>query len=559
MYNAMCKLILIALIFMPVGAACAQAKAVDLFPGDTTTFTHADTLRGSNTPERAWWDVTYYDLHVRINPRDSSITGYNTVGYTVIAPPRKMQLDLMTPLDIDSIIQNGHSLSFSRDGNAFFVRTVPRQKPGSRQTLTVYYHGAPRVAVHPPWDGGFIWTTDSLGNPWIATACQGVGASIWWPNKDYQGDEPDSQRISITLPGDLIDVSNGRLEARTPNRDGTVTYRWFVDDPINNYDVAVNAGKYVHFGGTFQGADGPLSLDYWVLPYHLSAARRQFTQVDTMLKCFEYWFGPYPWYKDGYKLVEAPHLGMEHQSCIAYGNHYENGYLGNDLSGTGWGLKWDFIIIHESAHEWFGNNLTAKDIADMWVHEAFANYAESLYTECIFGKKAGEAYCRGTRKNVANDKPVIGHYGVNDEGSGDMYYKGGNMLLTIREILQNDEKWRSILRGLNSHFRHQTVTGRAVEQYISQKAGINLEKVFRQYLNTTQIPRFDYYFKKGLLYYRWSQVVPGFDMPLDVTLTPGAFTRLHPTEQWQSIAVKATAKQFKVDENFYVTAHAQKP
>jgi aminopeptidase N len=555
----MCKFPLTALIFILAPGLQAMAATPDQVPGDTTRFTHADTLRGSLTPERAWWDVTWYDLHVTIDPSDSTISGYNTIAYTVVGRPRAMQIDLMTPLVIDSIIQDGRPLAYRRDGNAFFVHTRKAQPLGSRQSVSVYYHGAPRVARRPPWDGGFIWTTDSLGNPWIATACQGVGASIWWPNKDYQGDEPDSQRISVTVPQGLIDISNGRLEGTTDHPDGTTTYRWKVDDPINNYDVALNVGKYVHFGSVYQGEKGPLSLDYWVMPYHLPEARRQFTQVNSMLRCFEYWFGPYPWYRDGYKLVEAPQLGMEHQSCIAYGNHYENGYLGSDLSGTGWGLKWDFIIIHESAHEWFGNNITATDIADMWVHEAFANYAESLYTECEYGRKAGEAYCRGNRKNVLNDKPVTGHYGVNDEGSGDMYYKGGNMLATIREILDDDAKWRGILRGLNSRFWHQTVTGRQVEDYISEKAGMDLGKVFAQYLTTTRIPVFDYYIRKDTLHYRWSGVIPGFDMPLDVTLSPGTVSRIHPTEAWQAAPAGVSEKQFRIDENYYVTPRKTRP
>lgn len=540
-------------------AIIAQKKPAHIFPHDSTVFTHADTLRGSITPQRAWWDVTFYDLHVKISPSDSSISGYNGITYKVTKPSQEMQIDLMTPLMIDSVIQDGQPLTYRRDGNAYFVTMKTKQPLGSSQTVTVYYHGKPRVAKRAPWDGGFVWTRDSLGNDWIATACQGVGASIWWPNKDIQADEPDSQRIAITVPDTLIDVSNGRLRNKTHHADGTMTYEWFVEDPINNYDVAANVGKYVHFADTYQGEDGLLTLDYYVLPYHLSVAKVQFEQVKSMLKCFEYWFGPYPWYKDGYKLVETPYLGMEHQSCVGYGNHYENGYLGRDLSHTGWGLKWDFIIVHESAHEWFGNNITSKDIADMWVHESFANYAEGLYTECLFGKKAGEEYTRGTRKNIQNDKPIIGHYGVNDEGSGDMYYKGGNMLLAIREIINNDEKWRSILRGLNKTFWHQTVTGKQIENYISTQSGINFSKVFQQYLTTTQVPQFNYYIKDNQLHYKWTNVVRGFDMPLKVTLSGDNFSFIHPTEQWKTISLKVNPQQFKVDDNFYVQVKKVKP
>jgi aminopeptidase N len=564
------KIISFALIFLLTENVFAQKSQHSLFPHTTPVFTHADTLRGSNTPWRSWWDVTYYDLHVRIDPADSSISGHNGITYRVINMPGAraktaggndiMQIDLMTPLVIDSMIQDGQSLSYRRDGNAFFVTLQNPQMVNSLQTLTVYYHGKPRVAKRPPWDGGFIWDRDSLGNLWIATACQGVGASIWWPNKDYQGDEPDSQNICITVPDTLVDVSNGRLRKRTINPDGTMTYDWFVDNPVNNYDVAVNAGKYVHFMEIYNGLKGPLTLDYYVMPYHLREAERQFQQAKSMLKCFEYWFGPYPWYKDGYKLVEDPYLGMEHQSCIAYGNHFENGYLGGDLSHTGWGLKWDFIIVHESAHEWFGNSITSKDIADMWVHESFANYAESLYTECLFDKKAGEEYCIGTRENVRNDKPIVGHYGVNDEGSGDMYYKGGNMLLTIRSIINNEEKFRDILHGLNTVFYHQTVTGKQIEDYISQASGIDFSKVFEQYLTTTRIPEFDYYIRGHQLYYHWSNVVPGFNMPLKVTLKGTDFSFIYPVEKWKSEKINLTdADQFKVNDNFYVTLKRVKP
>src|SRR3954471_3232524 len=379
-------------------------------------FAHADTIRGSNTPERAWWDATFYDLHVTVNPGDSSITGYNAITYRVLKTAREMQIDLQQPLVVDSIVQDGTELSARRDGNAFFVRLITPQPVGATKRIAVYYHGKPVVAIRPPWDGGFIWALDTLGRQWIATANEGLGASVWWPNKDIYSDEPDSQRVAITVPDSLYDVSNGRLRQATTAAAAT-TFEWFVRNPINNYDIAVNAGHYAHFSDSYQGENGKLDLDFYPLDYHLDTAKKQFQQVKPMLQCFESWFGPYPWYEDGYKLVETPHLGMEHQSAVAYGNHYQNGYLGRDLSGTGWGLRWDFIIVHESAHEWWGNNITSNDLADMWVHESFANYAENLYTECQFGKAAGSAYVIGTRQKVANDRPIIAHYGVNEEGS----------------------------------------------------------------------------------------------------------------------------------------------
>jgi aminopeptidase N len=520
-------------------------------------FTHADTIRGSNMPQRAWWHVVFYDLHVSVNLPDSSITGYNAITYRVLKPPpaREMQIDLQMPLVVDSIIQDGLELSARRDGNAFLVTLVAPQKRGAENAITVYYHGRPTVAVRPPWDGGFVWARDSLARPWIVTADEGLGASSWWPNKDIYSDEPDSQRVAITVPDSLIDVSNGRLRSTTPNGDGTTMYQWFVNNPINNYDVAVNAGHYAHFSDIYQAEKGKLTLDFYPLDYHLDTAKKQFQQVKPMLQCFESWFGPFPWYEDGYKLVETPHLGMEHQSAIAYGNHYKNGYLGRDRSASGRGLLWDFIIIHESAHEWFGNSITMKDAADMWIHESFATYAEGLYTECQQGKKAGAEYTIGQRKLVRNDVPIIGAYGVNHEGSGDMYDKGGNMLHTIRQLVDDDARWRGILRGLGKTFWHQTVTTKQVEDYISRRSGMNLSKVFDEYLRTTKVPTLEYRLDGEKLSYRWNDVVPGFAMPVKVTTSTGSYSWIRPTEKWKTIAVKLSRPEdFRIDENFYVNA-----
>jgi len=537
--------------------ACASTGAAQA----ARTFTRTDTLRGSfTTPARAWWDVTFYDLRVAIHPADSSISGSNAITYRVLTPGSELQIDLMVPLEVDSMVQDGRAVRFRREGNAFFATPRSRQRAGDSRAITVYYHGKPQPARRPPWQGGFTWTSDSLGRPWVVTTDQGMGASVWWPNKDTQADEPDSQRVALTVPDPMIDVSNGRLRGTTHHEDGTTTYEWFVVNPINNYAIAVGAGSYAHFGDVFQGEKGPLTLDFWPLSYHLEAAQREFVQAKTMLACFEHWFGPYPWYEDGYKLVETPHPGMEHQSAVAYGNWYANGYRGRDESGTGLGLKWDFIIVHESAHEWFGNNITTKDLADMWVHESFANYAEGLYTECLFGKQAGAEYTVGTRRGIRNDRPIIPAYGVNAQGSGDMYPRGGNMLHTIRQIVGDDEKWRGILRGLNQTFWHQTVMGRQIEDYISAHAGTDLTKVFDQYLRTTQVPVLEYRIEGGALWYRWADVVPGFDMPLRVMLAADSFSVVHPTEAWQTTALRlASPADFKVDANFYVIARSVAP
>ena len=517
-----------------------------------SSFTHADTLRGSLGPARTWWDVTFYDLHVRVNPADSTIVGWNAITYRVLQPGREMQVDLQPPLEVDSMVMGGARLEWRRDGNAFFVALPATQRPGETHTLTVHYGGRPVVAMRPPWDGGFIWKTDGRGNAWVATANQGLGASVWWPNKDHGSEEPDSQRIAITVPTPMVDVSNGRLRGVTVNDDGTTTWEWFVSSPLNNYGVAVNAGAYAHWQELYQGEAGTLTLDYWPLAQDEAAARRQWTQVPPMIRCFEHWFGPYPFYKDGFKLVEAPHLGMEHQSAVAYGNGFANGYRGTDLSGTGLGLAWDFIIIHESAHEWFANNITAKDGADLWIHESFGNYAENLYTECLTGsKEAGAEYVIGTRSRIVNDRPIIGVYGVNDEGSGDRYYKGGNMLHTLRQLVDDDERWRATLRGLNETFRHRTVTTDEVERYISSATGIPLHEFFDQYLRTTMVPVLEVRPEAGGLAYRWTNVVKGFDMPVRASVAGRPMEWIRPTQAWKSMEAPSGASMV-LDPSFYV-------
>ncbi|WP_346321049.1 M1 family metallopeptidase [Chitinophaga sp. YIM B06452] len=514
-------------------------------------FTRQDTLRGTLTADRSWWDVTFYDLSVRVNPSEKSIEGTNVIHYRVTRPAQRLQIDLQSPLILDKAVQNGQELAFTKDGDAWFITLQSPQTQNSIQQLTLTYHGLPREAKRAPWDGGIVWGKDSLGRPWIATACQGLGASVWWPNKDHQTEEPDSMRIRVTTPRGLGNVSNGRLMDVYVNEDRSVTTTWFVNNPINNYDVALNIGHYKHFSDQYKGEKGTLDLDYWVLDYNLDRAKAHFEVVKPMMKCFEHWFGPYPFYEDSYKLVETPHLGMEHQSAVAYGNQYKMGYRGTDLSGSGWGLKWDFIIIHESGHEWFGNNITTKDIADMWVHESFTNYSETIFIGCQYGMDAANAYVQGIRNKIANDKPIVGPYGVNTEGSGDMYYKGANMLHTIRQIINNDEAFRKILRGLNKTFYHQTVTSADVEQYISKTSGKNFSKVFDQYLRHTNPPVFEYSIEGNRLRYRWVADVKGFDMPLKVDAGDGKSQFIQPGTEWKTLTLKNAAK-FSVDKNFYV-------
>jgi aminopeptidase N len=528
-----------------------SAKAQGLLEQKRNLFSRQDSLRGSITKERAWWDVKYYHLDIKVNPKDSTITGSNTIKYKIAQEYKRMQIDLQNPLTINKVIQDGVELKYNREGNAYFIDLVALQKVGAIKELTVFYGGKPKVANNPPWDGGITWRKDSNGNSFIASSCQGLGASVWWPNKDHMYDEVDNMLISVNVPGNLTNVSNGRLQSVKKLKDGTKTFSWYVSNPINNYGVNINVGDYVSFSEKYKGEKGILDLNYYVLRDNLAKAKKQFKDAPRMLEAFEHWFGPYPFYEDSFKLVEAPYLGMEHQSSITYGNGFENGYRGTDLSGTGWGLKFDFIIIHEAGHEWFANNITNKDIADMWIHESFTNYSESIFVEYFYGKQAGFEYVRGLRKKIQNDKPIIGNYDVNNEGSSDMYYKGANMLHTLRQIVDNDEKWRSILRGLNSTFYHQTVTTKQIENYLSSNAGLDLQPFFDQYLRDTRIPTLEYFFKGNKMGFRWTNCAEGFNMPIKIFIN-GKEQWLKPTVEWASNPISVENPKLKIDPNFYV-------
>ncbi len=526
-------------------------------------FTRADTLRGAINAERAWWNVLHYAITVQPDVATKSITGSNDIRYQVVSDsfPPAMQIDLQEPLIIDSVLFESQKLNFTKDGNAWHV-AVPVQKKSSIHDITIYYHGSPHVAVNPPWDGGWIWSQDSLERPWMSVACQGTGASIWYPCKDHQSDEPDSgASLTIVVPDTLVAVANGRLQTKTNNNDGTVTYTWAVVNPINNYDIIPYIGKYVNISDSYDGEKGKLDVNYWVLDYNVARAKEHMIpEVHRMLKSHEYWMGPYPFYEDGYKIVDAPYLGMEHQSAIAYGNKYMNGYLGKDLSGSGWGLKWDYIIVHESGHEWFGNNITTNDIADMWVHEGFTAYSETLFTEYFYGKQAGDEYAYGTREGIQNILPVIGHYNVNDDVSirnGDMYAKGANMLHTIRHSMNNDSLFREILRGLNKTFYHQTVNSSQVEKYISAHAGFNYNKVFDQYLRNIQIPQLEIYFTPDgkTVSYRYTNCITGFNLPL-VLKNGHNSLKIYPGKDWKNIDITEDQVGFfnakEIDNMYYI-------
>ncbi|MBK6523929.1 MAG: M1 family metallopeptidase [Sphingobacteriaceae bacterium] len=524
------------------------------FSSYSQTYSRGDSLRGKLNNSRNWWDVVFYNLHVTIDDNKLSIQGKNTIYFKTISNGTQFQVDLQKPLVVDSFIFHNKKLEVKHEYDAWTVNLDPILIDAQKDSVTVYYSGIPRKAKMAPWDGGFIWAKDKQNRKWINVACQGLGASVWWPLKDHQSDEPDNgMNISITANDSLVAISNGNLIKRVSNSNKTKTSTYSITNPINSYDVTLYLGNYVIVKDSFEGKNGKLKMEYVVLDYNKNKAD-SLLKPDTqkMLKSFEYWFGPYPFYADGFRLVESNFLGMEHQSAVAYGNKFRKGYMGMDRSGTGIGMLWDFIIIHECGHEWFGNNITTKDIADMWVHEGFTTYSEALFIESVWGKDSASKYVRGLRKSISNDGPIIGNYEVNKEGSGDMYDKGANMIHTIRQVINNDELFHEILLGLNKDFGKRTVTTKDVEDYISAESKINFKPVFDQYLRSSKIPKLEYTIKKKQLVYKWVNCNADFNMPVKVMINKGSELWIEPTTVEKKLKQNSKINTVDVDPNFYI-------
>ena len=513
-------------------------------------YTRRDSLQGGLRIERTCFDVLRYDLNIKVNPETRFLTGFNEITFKATQNTSRIQVDLFENMIIDSIVFNGTKLRYKREFSAVFIEFPSALVANSQYKIRFYYSGNPLVAKRAPWDGGFVFSSDSNGKPFIAVAVQGTGASLWYPCKDSQTDEPDlGATVKVAVPNGLINVSNGRFRGFEDLKNGYTRWDWEVKSPINNYNITVNIADYVHFGETYKGLD----LNYYVLRENEAKAKRQFEQVKPMMDCFQSKFGKYPFAEDGYKLVETPYLGMEHQSAVAYGNKYQNGYLGNDLSDTGVGLLFDYIIIHESGHEWFGNSITSKDIADMWIHEGFTMYTEVVYVECLYGYEKAMTYMNGMRQNVRNEKPIIGSYGVNNEGSGDMYPKGALFLNTLRHVVGNDVKWWAMLLKYSESYRHQIIDTPTVVNFFNTESAMNLTPIFNQYLKHLGTPSLDIRIKKNKLEYRWRAAENDFAMPVDI-LVAGKKIRIEPTTVWKKsdISVAKLSEVTVLADGFYI-------
>lgn len=525
------------------GAAWTQMLTPD------REFSRADTLRGMLSDIRANYDVHYYNLDIEVIPDKKAVEGSNQIGFTLLEDLQRIQIDLFKNMNIERIVWMGKNLKFEREFNAVFVDFPEKLLKGSEHRIQVYYYGKPIEAKNAPWDGGFVWSKGESGKDWIGVACEGLGASCWWPNKDHLSDEPDSMDFSVTVPSELFAALNGQHRSTHEMDNGKTRYDWHISYPINNYNVTVNIGDYVHFGEKYQRANGTsLDLDYYVQPVNLEKAKKHFQQVGPMMDCFEKHFGEYPFNRDGFALVETPYLGMEHQGAIAYGNKYLTGYAGRDYSRIG--LEFDYIIIHETGHEWWGNSVSCKDIADLWIHEGFCTYSEAVYVECLHGYETAMDYVNAKRGGVRNQKPMIGQYHVNCEGPGDIYSKGMLLVNTLRHLVP-DEKWWPILKGTAEDFRHQTIHTADIENYMSEKLGRDLSKVFDQYLRKAKIPELQYSIKqkgsKLIFKYRWECEVQGFDLPIKIKSNKAGDQKwIYPSNDWQEIILpKMKVKNFE--------------
>jgi aminopeptidase N len=509
-------------------------------------------LRGAYGPFRANNDLLYYHLNVRVDPEDKSLKGKNTIRFRMLQNGTRIQLDLQEPLDIDKIVYGSTELKYQRDSGAVFIDFPQTLHAGQVYSIDFYYSGHPRTTGR---FGGITFKTDPAGHTWINTACEGIGASIWWPNKDQWRDEVENMDISVEIPNNLTDVSNGKFVGKTDLGDGYTRWDWHVSYPINNYDVSLNIGDYVHFGDRL----GEVPLDFYVLPADLDKAKTQFSQAKGMLEAYQHYFGEYPFAKDGYKLVEAPYSGMEHQSAVTYGNLFENGYLGRDWTEVGISPRFDFIIIHESGHEWFGNSITAADPADMWIHEGWTTYLESLYVEYRWGKADAIKYLGGYKPKIHNLRPIVGERGVNAEPPEDQYFKGALMLNTLRSVVDNDAAWWKLLHDLYQHFKYQNILTEDIVAYCNQHTGTNLTPIFSQYLRHAQIPRLELLFGEapGMVMYKWRADEDNFAMPIRVG-TPDHWQIIHPTTKWQSMQTSITKEDFAVDtDHYYVDVNKQ--
>ena len=538
---------------------CLVCLLYSSFISRSEELTRKDSLRGFLSDIRSCYDVNYYDLKISVDDIDKALEkSSNEIYFTALSDFSWIQVDLAANMEIVSIYFEGKKIEFSREYDAVYVYFNRLIEKGEKTKILINYYGYPKEAVNPPWDGGFVWEKDINQNSWIGVSCQGSGASLWWPCKDHQSDKPDSMKITISARYPLKIISNGNQVNDSSYWDNYFncwmnSTEWFVSYPINTYNVTLNIGNYVQLKDIYVSEEDTLNLDYYVLDGNQEKASHHFKQVKPMLACFENYFGKYPFWEDGYSLIESPYLGMEHQSAIAYGNKYMPGYLGNTSYIDD--LSFDFIIVHETGHEWWGNSITSFDIADMWIHEGFCTYSEALYVECLYGYQKMLSYVNNQKKNIKNDKPIIGPYNVNQMGSSDMYAKASVMLHTLRTLVDNDDLWFKIIRDINIDFKHNITTTKEMIKYLSLKTNLDLNIFFEQYLNNKEIPQFEYSIEKQgknvTLICKWN-AIQHFNMPIKINTGQDDFW-IYPTTEIREIDLGSfDLNSFKIRQDLFL-------
>jgi len=506
--------------------------------------TRADLLRGQYGRYRANNDLLFYHLDIRVDPDKKSIAGKNTIRFRMLADDTRIQLDLAANLNIDKILLGSTPLKYERDLGTVYVDFPSTLRAGREYTIDFHYSGLPQEQGR---FGGMAFRKDTAGHHWITTACEDEGASVWWPNKDQWRDEVERMEISVAVPNDLVDVSNGRFVGKTDLGDGYTRWDWLVQYPINNYNVALNIGRYEHFSDKF----GDLPLDFYVLPHNLDKAKRQFAQTKPMLEAFRSYFGEYPFQKDGFKLIEVPYSGMEHQSAVAYGNGFVNGYLDRDWTGIGISLKFDFIIIHESGHEWFGNAVSAADVSDMWIHEGWTTYLESMYVERLFGHDDAIRYVNSYKSKVQNREPVITQRGIHRQPMQDMYFKGTLFLNTLRSVVNDDAVWWALVRDFYQQFKYRNIMTEDVVRFFNSRTGRDWTPIFDQYLRRSALPTLELAFNEpGSMAFRWKADERAFAMPVRVG-RPGSWMMIEPTTDWKVMRTPLAKDEMEVATDLY--------
>ncbi len=457
----------------------------------------------------------------------------------------RIQLDLYENLKVDKIVSGAQELKYERELNTVFVDFPETLKRGREYAIDFHYSGSPRETGR---FGGIAFRKDPAGRPWVNTACEGEGSSIWWPSKDQWRDEVQNMRLSVSIPNGLVDASNGRFLGKTDLGDGYTRWDWQINYPINSYNVSLNIGNYVQFSDTL----GDLTLDFYVLPESLEKAKVQFAQAKPMIEAYQKYFGEYPFKKDGYKLIEVPYSGMEHQSAVTYGNRFANGYLERDWTGVGVSPKFDFIIIHESAHEWFGNAVSAADISDMWIQEGWTTYLEVVYVEHMFGYDDALKYVNGYRAKVANKSPIITPRGIHRTPSQDQYFKGALFLQTLRAVVNDDKRWWKLMRDTYQEFKYRNIMTEDLVAFFNKETGKDWTPIFDQYLRHADLPTLELTFNdaEGTVSYRWKADEKGFNMPIRVGKA-GAWQTIQPTTEWKKLSTPLKKDEFAVATDLY--------